>query len=84
MSAVYHDEHIPEDAFCIHMIKDCMCGAYITLPFRSMPQQLIIYLFYWDIFWINIFPSDANIFKFISPWAIITGLELNFQNNLKV
>ena len=61
-----------------------MCGAYITLPFRSMPQRLLIEMFYWVIFWITIFPEDAGIFKSISPRAIITDLELDFHNHCKV
>ena len=61
-----------------------MCGAYITLPFRSMPQRLLIEMFYWVIFWIAIFTEDACIFKYISPRAIITDLELDFHNRCKV
>ena len=49
-----------------------------------MPQQLIIELVYWDIFWINIFPADTGISKSISPRDIITGLKLDLQNHFKL
>ena len=49
-----------------------------------MPWILIIELVYRAIFWINTFPADAGIYKSISPRAIITGLELDFNNHCKV
>ena len=76
MNVVSCDEHIPESERCIHMMKEHTRGAYSTLPFRIMLLQVIIKLFYWDIFWINIFPEDAGICKSVSPRPIITGLEV--------
>ena len=61
-----------------------MRSTYITLPFHSMPRRLIVELFYWDVFWINIFPADAVISKSISPQYIINVLELDFHKNCKV
>ena len=49
------------------MIKECMHASYNTLPFKTIPNQIIIELVKAAIFWLNSFPAVNGIAGGMSP-----------------
>ena len=53
-------EHVPEVERCIQLIKECGRGILNTLPFKKIPQIMLVKLIYHVVLWLNAFPHHAR------------------------
>jgi len=54
-------EHVPEIERRIRVTKECRRALFNTLPFKKMPQLILIELIYHVVLWLNAFPSKLGI-----------------------
>jgi hypothetical protein len=64
-------EHVPEIECRIRLIKERGRGILNTLPFKKMPQLILIELVYHVVLWLNAFPSRSGISETLSPREIV-------------
>ena len=55
------NEHVPEIERRIRLIKERGRGYLNTLPFKKMPQLILIELIYHAVLWLNAFPSKSGV-----------------------
>jgi hypothetical protein len=75
------NDHVPEIERHIGTCKERICCVYNTLPFR---KSMIIEMVYASTFWLNIFPPADGVSKTLSPWAIASGMQLNYSKHCKL
>jgi len=76
------NEHVPMVERYIRTIKDRARSCYSRLPFSRIPKQIIIYLIYNTIFWLNTFPGSDGVSKILSPRYIMTGRHLDYHHQV--
>ncbi len=54
-------EHVPEVKRRIRLIKERGRGILNTLPFKKMPQIMIVKLIYHVVLWLNAFPTKSGV-----------------------
>jgi hypothetical protein len=64
-------EHAAEIKQRIRMIKECCRGILCTLPYKALPQKMLIHLPHFVIMWLNNFPSATGISSTYSPQELI-------------
>ncbi len=64
-------EHVPEIERRIRLIKERGRGILNTLPFKKMPQIILMELVYHVVLWLNAFPSRSGISEILSPREIL-------------
>ena len=63
-------------------VKERACGVVTHLPCKKLPGRMVIDLVHLCAFWINEFPPGLKIIHpTMSPRAILTGLEVDFNNH---
>ena len=72
-------QHVPDIERGIRFTKDRYRTVYHSLPYRSIPKQMIIALAKRVIKFINMFPPKGGVSKYYSPRAIITRLPLDYN-----
>jgi hypothetical protein len=72
------DEHVPEAERYIRTLKERIHSVYNTLPFKTLPQNMLVELVKYKNFWLNSFPKDDGISKTLSPRTIVTGQSINY------
>jgi len=60
-------EHTAEIERCIRMIKECCRGILCTLPYKALPQQILIHLLHFVVMRLNNFPLATGISSTFSP-----------------
>jgi hypothetical protein len=48
-------EHVREIEQKLRVVKECVCGIICTLPNKTLPQQMVIHLFYFVVMRLNNF-----------------------------
>jgi hypothetical protein len=76
-------EHVPEVERRIRLIKERGRGILNTLPFKKMPQVILIELIYHVVLWINAYPSKSGVSTTLSPKEIVLRQKLNFKKHCK-
>ena len=76
-------EHVPEVERRIRLIKERGRGILNTLPFKKMPQVILIELIYHVVLWINAYPSKSGVSAMLSPREIVHRQKLNFKKHCK-
>jgi hypothetical protein len=76
-------EHVPEIEQCIRLIKKQGRGILNTLPFKQMPQVMLIELIYHVVLWLNAFPSQSGVSNSLSPRELVLWHCLDFKNIAK-
>ena len=71
------NEHIPQIEQQIRVIKERVQATCHSLPFKTMPQLMLIKMVYNVVKWINAFPPKVGVSEFLSPQTILTGTQLN-------
>ncbi len=64
-------EHTVDIERHIRMIKECCCFKFCTLPYKTLPQQILIHLLHFVVMWLNNFPSATGISSTFSPCELI-------------
>jgi hypothetical protein len=76
-------EHVPEVERRIRLIKERGRGIFNTLPFKKMPQIMLIELTYHVVLWLNAFPTKLGVSEMLSPHEIIMRHKLDFTKHCK-
>ena len=78
------DEHVPDIERHIRTLKERTRAIYTMLPFKKMPDRLVIEMVYASNFWLNSFPPINGISDFLSPRTIVTGGTINFTDHCQI
>ena len=66
-------------------VKERACGVVMHLTYKKLPGRMIIELVHLCAFWLNVFtPGLKTIHTTMSPRAILTGIEADFNNHCKL
>ncbi len=76
-------EHMPEVERCIRLIKERGRGILNTLPFKKLPQIILIELMYHVMLWLNAFLTKSGVSKTLSPHKIVSRQKLDFTKHCK-
>jgi hypothetical protein len=79
MNIVSADEHVPEVERYIRTVKERTRCVYTTMPFKKMPSSMVVEMVHAGVFWLNMFPPDDGVSDTLSPRALVTGLELDYN-----
>jgi len=77
LNVVTADEHVPEIERHIRTLKERCRSVFNTLPFKRIPNRMIVELVYAMNFWLHAFPAKDGISSSISPRELVTGLALD-------
>jgi hypothetical protein len=72
-------EHVPEIERCLRVIKERARSVYNTVPFKRMPNSMVVELVHWCNFWLNMFPAMDGVSSTLSPRCIMTGQTCDFK-----
>ncbi len=76
-------EHVPEVERCIRLIKERCRGILNTLPFKKMPQIMLVELIYHVVLWLNAFPKKSEVSETLSPREIVMRHKLDFAKHCR-
>jgi hypothetical protein len=76
-------EHMPEVEQCIRLIKEHGRGILNTLPFKKIPQVILIKLFYHIMLWLNTFLTKTRVSAMLLPCKIVHRHKLDFAKHCK-
>jgi hypothetical protein len=76
-------EHVPEVERRIRLIKERSRGILNTLPFKKMPQNMLVELIYHVVLWLNAFPTKSGVSETLSPREIVMRHTLDFKKHCK-
>jgi hypothetical protein len=76
-------ENVPEAERRIRVIKECGRGILNTLPFKKMPQIMLIELIYHIVLWLNPFLKKSGVSETLSPCKIAMRHKLNFTKHCR-
>ncbi len=76
-------EHVPEIKRRIRLIKEQGRGILNTLPYKKMPQLMLIELIYHVVLWLNASPIKSGVFATLSPQEIVLRHKLDFAKHCK-
>jgi hypothetical protein len=79
-----NDEHVPDIERFICTLKERTRCIYNALPFKKMPDRLVIEMVCASNFWLNSFPTAAGISDVLSPRAIVTGASIDFLRHCQL
>lgn len=67
-------EHVPEAERSTRTIQNRVRSTWTMLPFRSIPNRMIIEIVEGNGMWLNTFPPNDGVSTTISPRTLIVGL----------
>jgi len=76
-------EHVPEIERRIRLIKERGRGILNTLPYKKMPQIILIELIYHVVLWLNAFPAKSGVSETLSPREIVLRHRLDFKKHCR-
>ncbi len=76
-------EHIPKVKRRIWLIKKCDRGILNTLPFKKMPQIMLVELIYHVVLWLNAFPKKSGVLETLSLQEIVMRHKLDFTKHCR-
>ena len=78
------DEHVPEVERVIRTVKERVRSLISTLPFKSLPEIVLVHAVLFSILWLNFFPPQGGIHKTLSPEAIVKGRKVDAKLHCKM
>jgi hypothetical protein len=84
LSTTAASKHIPEIERRISEIKERDRAIRSTLPFKKMPNMMIIELINFVVLLINTFPPSTGLSDTYIPRATTTGVALDDKNHRKL
>jgi hypothetical protein len=79
-----NDEHVGAIERHIRTVKERTRCIYNMLPFKRMPDRLVIEMVCASNFWLNCIPPENGISDVLSPRAIVTGAGIDYQRHCKL
>jgi hypothetical protein len=77
------NEHVPEIEWRICLIKERGRGILNTLPYKKMPQLMLIELIYHVVLWFNASPMKSGVSTTLSPREIVYRHKLDFKKHCR-
>ena len=74
-------EHVGEIERSIRTIKERGRSILSTLPYTTLPKQLVIHLVYYVVMFLNAMPSKIGISDTISPRGIVMRRRLDWNKH---
>ncbi len=74
-------EHVGEVERHIRTIKEQTRGIMCTLPYKRMPNQMVVELVYFCVMWLNAIPSKSGISNDYSPREIVVRQKLDYKKH---
>ena len=84
LNTTSNDEHVPDIERHIRTMKERVRSTYNMLPFKKMPQRLVIEMVSASTFWWNSFPPEGGVSETLSPRAIVTGMEIDYTKHCQL
>jgi hypothetical protein len=84
LNTIARGEHVPGIKRHIRMLKERVRSVYNTLPFKKIPDRMLIELIYYCTFWLNSFPNTDGISRSLSPQTVVTGYNINYHKHCKL
>lgn len=81
LNVVSAEEHVPEVERFIRTLKERCRAVYNTLPFKRLPNRMVVELVYAMNFWLHAFPARDGVCSHISPRELITGMALDAKKH---
>ena len=78
------DEHAPDIEQYIRTVKDCVRSTYRMLPFKYVPQLILIHLVINAVFWLNALPAWDGVSSIHSLRYLLTGRELEYPLHVRL
>jgi hypothetical protein len=78
-----NEEHVGEVERFIRTIKERMRCSITTMPFKHVPNRMVIELAKRVVFWFHEFPAKDGISARLSPRTIMTGQTINHDRHCK-
>jgi hypothetical protein len=78
------NDHITNIECFIRTVKDRSRSTYRMLPFKYIPQIVLIQLVKNVIFWLNSFPAQDGVSTTMSPRCIMTGQEIDYNKHVRL
>lgn len=76
-------EHAAEIEWHILMIKERCRGILCTLPYKALPQLMLIHLLHFVVMWLNNFPAATGISSTFSPQELILRTRLDYNKHCR-
>ena len=76
-------EHVSEVERSIGVIKERFRSMYHRLPFQAMPKAMICIGAMEAAHWLNTFPAKKGISDTYSPLMIVTGKNIDYEQQCK-
>ena len=76
-------KHVPEIECCNQLVKERARGILNTLPYKRMPQTILVKLIYHVVLWLNAFPSKTGVSDTLSPREIVLRHRLDFNKHCR-
>mmetsp|Transcript_57655 Transcript_57655/g.172014 ORF Transcript_57655/g.172014 Transcript_57655/m.172014 type:complete len:380 (-) Transcript_57655:644-1783(-) len=76
-------EHVPEIERMIRVIKEHAGSIRSKLPYKRLPNQVIIEILKFVLLWLNALPPKKGVSSTYIPRTIMTGLLLDWQKHSK-
>jgi hypothetical protein len=76
-------EHAPKIKRRIQLIKEQQQGILKTLPYKKMPQLIMVELIYHVILWLNVFSMKLGVSAMLSACKLVMHHKLDFAKHCK-
>jgi hypothetical protein len=84
INVVSNDEHVPEIEWHICTIKERVRCVYNMLPFKRMPNRMIVEMAYHSNFWLNSFPATDGVSETLSPRELVVGAKIDYVKHCQL
>jgi hypothetical protein len=84
LNVVSADEHVPEIERYTITVRERTTCIYNTVPFKQMPNTMVIEMVRSSVFWLNMFPPTDGASDSLSPTALIVGLKLDYGKHCQL
>lgn len=84
LHVVSRGEHVPEIERYIRTLKERCRAVFNTLPFKRVPNRMLIELVYAMNFWLHSFPAQEGVSATISPRELVTDTAIDEKKHCVV
>jgi hypothetical protein len=77
-------EHIPEVERFIRTVKERAHCMYNSVPFQQFPILMLKEMVTACVFWLNMFPPHDGVSSTLSPRALMTGFNLDYNKHCRL
>lgn len=78
------DEHVPEIERYIRTVKERTRCVYNTLPYKLVPNMMLVEMVQMSIFWLNSFPAHDSVSGDLSPRQVMIGSDVDYSLHCKI